>query len=349
MNIKKLFLLTFSLIFLLATSLSQTSYNVLHYTETSGFDHQTRNNSLSMFNSYPMLNVTLDNNGSEFDSLSTLLSYDLIIFSNTSGDQLLDSAQRNHFEQYIQNGGNLLGIHTATDTYRHSSANGSSKGSWDFYPETLGGSLQQNPNHVSGTPAYEIYKIGQHPTTDSLPDPWLKNEEYYYWENGYLDTNIQVILKVEETVGPNSQVNSYDSSRAVSWYKEQNNGSRIFYTSMGHANSNFTSDTLFQSHLLAATYWCLGILTSLDENASQENISFNVYPNPTKNSININAEEQTKLNSIQLRDLSGKLLHQQFNQRLPYTINTSKYPSGVYFLILETDNNLIEKKVVKWK
>lgn len=346
---KKLLALSFSLLISISIIFGQTSYNVLHYTETSGWDHLTRSNSFSMFNSFPMLNVTQDNNGSEFDSLSNLLTYDLVIFSNTSGDQILDSAQRSHFEQYIQNGGNLLGIHAATDTYRHSSANGSSKGTWDFYPETLGGSLQQNPNHVSGTPAYEIYKVGQHPTTDSLPDPWLKNEEYYYWENGYLDTNIQVILKVEETVGPNNQVNSYDSSRAVSWYKEQNDGSRIFYTSMGHANSNFTTDTLFQSHLLAATYWCLGILTSVEENASHESISFKVYPNPTKNSINIKAQEQTKLNRIQLRDLSGKLLHEEMNQRLPYSIVLDNYPSGIYFILLETDDNRVEKKFVKWE
>lgn len=347
MNIKKLFTLTFSLLFLLATSLGQTSYNVLHYTETSGWDHLTRSNSFSMFNSFPMLNVTQDNNGSEFDSLSNLLTYDLVIFSNTSGDQILDSAQRNHFEQYIQNGGNLLGIHAATDTYRHSSANGSSKDSWDFYPETLGGSLQQNPNHVSGTPAYEIYKAGQHPTTDSLPDPWLKNEEYYYWENGYLDSNIQVILKVEETVGPNNQVNSYDSSRAVSWYKKQTNGSRIFYTSMGHANSNFTSDTLFQAHLLAATYWCLGVITSLNKNQAQSTHAFKVYPNPAKDLINIWTEKQTKVDRVQLRDSSGKLLHQALNQKLPYSINIDKYPSGVYFILLDADNDRIEKKFIK--
>lgn len=346
---KKLLLLPFSLIISITVLFGQTSYKVLHYTETSGWDHLTRSNSLSMFQSFPMLNVTQDNNGSEFDSLNTLLTYDLVIFSNTSGDQLLDSAQQSHFEQYIQNGGNLLGIHAATDTYRHSSANGGSKGSWDFYPETLGGSLQQNPNHVSGTPAYEIYKVGQHPTTDSLPDPWLKNEEYYYWENGYLDTNIQVILKVEETVGPNNQVNSYDSSRAVSWYKEQTNGSRIFYTSMGHANSNFTSDTLFQTHLLAATYWCLGVITSLNENQAESTHPFKVYPNPAKDLINIRTEKQTEVDRIQLRDLSGKLLHQEVKRTLPYSIPIEKYPTGVYLIILETDENRIEKKFVKWK
>lgn len=346
---KKLLLLPSTLIISITALFGQTTYNVLHYTETSGWDHLTRNKSLSMFQSFPLLNITQDNNGSEFDSLNTLLTYDLVIFSNTSGDQLLDSAQQSHFEQYIQNGGNFLGIHAATDTYRHSSANGTSTGSWDFYAETLGGSLQQNPNHVSGTPSYEIYKVGHHATTDSLPDPWLKNEEYYYWENGYLDTNIQVVLKVEETVGPNNQVNSYDSSRAVSWYKEQTNGSRIFYTSMGHADSNYTSDSLFQKHLLTATYWCLGVLTSLNELTGQVNPGFNIYPNPAKDLINITTEEQTKVNRIQLRDLSGKLLHQEINQSLPYSIDVDKYPTGVYLIVLETNEKRIEKKFVKWK
>lgn len=64
-----------------------------------------------------------------------------------------------------------------------------------------------------------------------------------------MDSNITVVLEVDKTLGPNNQINSYDSARAVFWYKELAGGSSFFYTSTGHANSNFTSDSLFEKHL----------------------------------------------------------------------------------------------------
>lgn len=325
---------------------AQSSYEVLHYTETSGWDHLTRTNSYNMFNSFPMLNVTQDNDGSEFDSLATLLNYDLIVFSNTSGDQLLDSMQQSHFEQYIQNGGSLLGIHAATDTYRHSSANGSSTGSWDFYAECIGGSVQQNPNHVSGTPAYDIYKVGLHPTTDTLPDPWLKNEEYYYWENGYLDTNIQVILKVEETVGPNNQVNSYDSSRAVSWYKEKPNGSRIFYTSMGHSNTNYTSDSLFRGHIFSASLWCLGVITSVEEATSLSSPELTIYPNPAKNHIKIDYSGGD-VEELHLVGMDGRIYKPINQPKFPVSLDINSLAAGTYAVVLELKKMSIKKLFIK--
>ena len=327
---------------------AQTSYNVLHYTETSGFDHNTRTNSLNMFQGFSNLKITDDQTGAEFDTLSNLLSYDLIIFSNTSGDAILDSTQKSHFEQYIQNGGALLGLHAATDTYRHSTANGSSTGSWDFYAETMGGSVQQNPNHVAGTPAFDIFKIGTHPTTDSLPNPWNKNEEYYYWENGYLDSNNTVVLEVETTVGPNSQVNSYDSARAVSWYKVASSGSKIFYTSMGHANSNFTTDTLFQQHLADAVKWCLGLSTGI-ESVDIKNIKFKLYPNPTSDKLVLEKLDNKEFKNLELSlfDMNGKLVLNQAITNNITAINLRDLDSGVYLLVIDGLKSKLTHKIIK--
>ena len=61
--------------------------------------------------------------------------------------------------------------------------------------------------------------IGAHASTADLPDPRLKNEEYYYWEGGYYGTDNTEVLRVEGTVGPNGQENSYDAARPMSWYR----------------------------------------------------------------------------------------------------------------------------------
>lgn len=236
------------------------SQNILHFTETSGFDHNTRGVSLSMFQDIASLDgytVVDDQDGSEFNSLVNLVQYDVIIFSNTSGDAILDPAQRSNFEAYVNMGGRVLGIHAASDTYRHSTANGGNTGTWDFYPEMLGASVQQNPNHVSGTPLYAMGHVGLHQSTANLPDPWNKNEEYYYWSNGFFDSSNVEVLQVEETLGPNGQVNPYDAARAMSWYRLLPSGAKVFYTALGHAQSNFTSDTLFQQHMRDALAWLM--------------------------------------------------------------------------------------------
>lgn len=258
---------------LCSIALAQPAFKILHYTETSGFDHGTRQNSLAMFQALGAVNnftVDDDSNGSLFDSLANLEQYAVVVFSNTSGDAILDSTQRANFEHYMNNGGSYVGIHAASDTYRHSTANGSNKGAWDWYAEMLGASVQQNPNHVQGTPQYDMHKIGTHPTTDSLPDPWTKNEEYYYWENGYYSSDNIPVLEVEETVGPNGLVNNYDSERPMSWYKILPGGGRSFYTALGHSNSNFTGDQEFMNHIRDAVLWA-----ATDEPCTTQDIALN--------------------------------------------------------------------------
>ena len=65
--------------------------------------------------------VTDDGTGDQFSDLSELLQFDAIIFSNTSGDAILNTAQRQNFETFIASGGSMMGIHAASDTYRHPS------------------------------------------------------------------------------------------------------------------------------------------------------------------------------------------------------------------------------------
>ena len=323
---------------------------VLHYSETSGFDHQTRANSLAMFQSFPMLDVVSDNTGASFDSLSSLLKYDLIVFANTSGSWLLDSTQRSHFERYMEAGGNLMGIHAATDTYRHTTANGPNTGVWDFYAEAIGGSVQTSPNHLAGTPRYAMGHMNIHPSLSGLPSPWSKHEEYYYWERGYLDSSIKVILKVEETIGPNNQVNSYDSARAVSWYKVSDRGSNIFYTSLGHANSSYTSDTLFQKHIWQATQWCMTphYPSSISSDVIGEHVAL-VYPNPARDAIMISFGHHAALpTSIQILNAQGRI--EKTVEEIDVhgvQVNTSKLFPGLYFVvIIFKDNSKLVKKLV---
>jgi len=284
---------------------------ILHFTRTSGWDHQTREVSHTMFQDIAdelELEVDDDATGEPFSDAATLAQYDVIVFSNTSGDAILEAQQRANFEAWVANGGHVLGIHAASDTYRHSTANGNNTGTWDFYAELLGGSVQENPNHVDGTPEYTMELLGTHASTANLPDPWVKNEEYYYWEGGYYGPDNTEVLRVEETVGPNGQVNSYDAPRPMSWYRIEPNSSRVFYTALGHAPDNFTSDMLFRTHIKDALVWLLEGTTGM---ATTDDMSgMHVYPNPAANEMTVVVDATHMGTPIQVLDATGRVVFQ---------------------------------------
>lgn len=231
------------------------TFQVLHFTSTSGFNHGTANVSLTMFSSLGNdlgFTVTQDSNGSEFNSLANLHQYAVVVFSNTSGNNILNASQRANFEAYIESGGSYLGIHAASDTYRHSSANGGSTGTWDWYAENVAGcSVQTSPNHTSQNHSNMMtHSFEDHPVLDGIPDPWFKTEEYYYWENGYLNSSFTTLLTVGQTGGQ-----TYDAARMTTHVKELAWGGRAFYTSLGHAGSNFSSDQHFVRLMENAVIW----------------------------------------------------------------------------------------------
>lgn len=329
---------------------SAQSFKALHYTETSGYDHQTRQNSLQMFQSLGAANnftVDNDNDGSAFNSLANLQQYAVVIFSNTSGDEILDATQKANFEAYMNQGGSFLGIHAASDTYRHSTANGSDTGGWDWYAEMLGASVQQNPNHVSGTPQYEMHLVGTHASTVNLPDPWQKNEEYYYWENGYYNGDNVPVLEVEQTIGPNGQANSYDAVRPMSWYKVLPPGGRSFYTALGHAASNYTNDQHFINHVRDALLWCADRVNAV-EWVHDMRVSVNITPSVIY--LGSDAAHPDSA-TITVCNSAGQVIYAKteppatngFSQK----IEIGEWPQGVYLLSIEMEGKSVVRKFVK--
>ncbi|HPF91705.1 MAG TPA: ThuA domain-containing protein [Flavobacteriales bacterium] len=300
---------------------------VLHFTVTSGFDHGTREVSYALFQSIGLdLGITVDDapTAGAFNDAGTLALYDAIVFSNTSGNAILNDEQRANFEEWSMNGGHVMGIHAASDTYRHSTANGNNTGTWDFYAELIGASVQEDPNHVSGTPPYELMHIGTHPSISNLPDPWLKNEEYYYWEGGYFNPDNNVVLQVEETIGPNGLVNSYDAPRPMSWYRELPSGSRIFYTALGHAASNYTEDALFRQHIEDALIWMLFGTTAISSTNDVRPFTL------VNDGLSVTISTSQPNGYIRVIDPTGRLMHAASSNG-HHRIDVGAWPDGIYF------------------
>lgn len=219
---------------------------VLVFTKTSGFNHNTKNECVSMIEGFATnlsFQVTVDDSGSEFESAVSLNDFELIFFTNTSGNTL-STAQRENVETYAAQGGNFISNHAASDSYGHSTAssvNGGGKGEWDWYSENVTGcSVRNGPNHTANNFAATVTVQNQNSDlTNGISFPWDDNEEWYYWEDGYIDTNFTELLRVSDTGS-----NSYDAARMTAHYWERPDGGISFYTSMGHSKSKY-SDTEF--------------------------------------------------------------------------------------------------------
>lgn len=227
---------------------SSTSFQVLHFTKTSSFDHQTRNQSAQMFTEIGEAeNFTIVNTQeqSAFDDLATLLNYEVIIFSNTTGNIPFTATQKMNLENYIVDGGSILGIHGASDMYRDAS--------YPFFTKLIGGSRRNAPAHTSDSFIGMMDVVGVHESTDSLPDPWRKQEEYYYWPDTGLVAGIIEVLRVRRTGSE-----SYNDARPISWYQYFPSGARTFYTALGHSGDDYTdSCNDFRQHLRDALCWCV--------------------------------------------------------------------------------------------
>ncbi len=70
-----------------------------------------------------------------------------------------------------------------------------------------------------------------------------------------------------------------------------------------------------------------------------------VYPNPSENQINIVFANGTDKHTVQLTDLSGRLVKSDITSQATYTIERGNLNAGVYFL--KVSNNYGEASIQK--
>ncbi len=328
---------------------SQDTIRILHYTETTGFNHNTKLVSKNLFlricdsltANTSSVWVLISTDSSEiFDDLPLLQKFDVVIWSNTTGSLGLTIPQQQNYEQYVYAGGNYLGIHAASDTYRHSSANGNNTGVWDFYAETLSGcSVQESPTHTDANHNNSMTHQLSHPILDFIPNPWNKIEEYYYWENGFISSEFIPLLNVNPT-----GLNSYDAARMTAHYIEHPWGSRSFYTSLGHSANDYDNNLIFETLLKNALFWTANqtIIGNTNEN---DNSMLVIHPNPFSNSIHINILPNLN-SSMTVYDLYVRQLYSQLPIKNS-TIDLSFLGTGFYLIVINNNGTILRKIIVK--
>lgn len=88
-----------------------------------------------------------------------------------------------------------------------------------------------------------------------------------------------------------------------------------------------------------------GTPTGIKDN-DLNNIS--IYPNPTNNIVYVNLTNIENLETITLRDVTGRIIAQNGNPNGTVQFDLSNEANGVYFINIESENGFVTKKVVKY-
>lgn len=211
---------------------------VLVFTKTAGFHHASipagiaAIQKLSAANGYAV-DTTSNSNAFTYKNLK---QYATLIFLNTTGN-VLDSAQQEGLVKYIHKGGGFVGVHAASDTEMD----------WPWYVRLVGASFS---NHPKPQVANILVIDSTNATTQHLPRPWRKMEEWYNFKETPKD--VHVLLAVDES--------SYEGGKngadhPLAWYHNFEGG-RAFYTALGHFDEAY-SDALFLEHLEKGIEWAM--------------------------------------------------------------------------------------------
>ncbi|HJQ11630.1 MAG TPA: ThuA domain-containing protein [Gemmatimonadaceae bacterium] len=215
---------------------------VLVFSKTAGYRHSSIPNGIAAIRKLGQENgfaVDATEDASAFTS-KNLARYRAVVFMSTTGD-VLDPAQQDDFERYIQAGGGYVGVHSATDT----------EYDWPWYGRLAGAYFTSHPNNPNVRKGTFRVIDKNHVSTQGLPDRWDREDEFYNFKS--IDPSIHVLVDIDER---SYEGGTNGDRHPMSWYHDFDGG-RAWYTNMGHTEATYT-EPLFLQHLLGGLRYAMG-------------------------------------------------------------------------------------------
>ena len=215
---------------------------VLVFSKTAGFRHSsipfgiTAIQKLGLENGFAV-DATEDAGAFTQKNLSR---YNAVVFLNTTGD-VLQPAQQDVFERFLQGGGGFVGVHSATDT----------EYDWPWYGRLAGAYFNGHPNNPNVQRGHYRVVDTTHASTRGLPAGFDREDEFYNFKS--IDPTIHVLVEIDES---SYHGGTNGAHHPVSWYHDFDGG-RAWYTNMGHTDASFT-EPLFLQHLLGGLRYAIG-------------------------------------------------------------------------------------------
>jgi cytochrome c len=215
---------------------------VLVFSKTAGFRHSSIGVGIAAIRKLGQENgfsVDATEDASAFTS-KNLARYRAVVWLNTTGD-VLDAAEQDDFERYIQAGGGYVGIHSATDT----------EYDWPWYGRLAGAWFNGHPGNPNVRKATYRVLDKSHPSTTGFPDTLVREDEFYNFKS--IDPTIHTLIEIDEKSYAGGTNGAH---HPMSWYHDFDGG-RAWYTNMGHTEATF-SEPLFLQHLLGGLRYAMG-------------------------------------------------------------------------------------------
>ena len=171
-----------------------------------------------------------------------LAHYQAVVFLLTTGD-VLNSDQQAAFERYIRAGGGYVGVHSASDT----------EYGWSWYGGLVGAYFDRVHGHSSVVQATLHVVNRNHPSTSSLPETWVRTDEWYNFATNPRG-QVTVLLTIDERT---YQGGVMGSDHPLAWYHAYDGG-RAWYTALGHTVESY-SEPLFLAHLWGGITYAAGV------------------------------------------------------------------------------------------
>ncbi len=218
-----------------AITIPENQKTVLLFSKATGFRHgesieagQAVFAELAKKNGWYLLDT---DQGGVFNK-EQLNQFDVVIFNNSTG-RVLNDEQQKVLEDYVEQGGTLLGIHGAGDDSHH----------WDWYEKNL---LGAKFSHHPLDPQLQEAEVTLNAVPDSalvagLPATWKRTDEWYVFFENPRTKGFNVIYNIDgEKIIPNGNILftkdknfGMGKDHPVAWYKATGKG-QTFYTSIGH-------------------------------------------------------------------------------------------------------------------
>jgi cytochrome c len=217
-------------------------YRVLAFSRTMGFRHDSIPDALAAVRALGArqgFRVDATEDPTVFSDAG-LAGYGAVIFLLTTGE-VLDAGQQAAFERYIRAGHGFVGVHSAADTGYD----------WPWYGGLVGAYFASHPDVQTATVQRED---ATHRSTVSLPDAWVRTDEWYnFRSNPREDGEIHVLASLDEA----SYAGGTMGDHPIAWCHPYDGG-RAWYTGGGHTREAY-SEPLFLEHLAGGIEYAAGL------------------------------------------------------------------------------------------
>jgi len=208
---------------------------LLLFSKSTGYRHNTSiNASKIVFEDLAKRNTWFlyqTEEGGVFNA-DQLAKFKTIIFNNSTGE-VINADQKKALEDYVMNGGNLIGIHGAGDDSHH----------WDWYEQNLmGAKFSHHPLRPQLQEALVVLdSVSEVILVKDLPAKWTHTDEWYVFFENPGTKGFNILCAIDgEMINPSGNLLwmkdknfGMGKDHPVAWYRLTGKG-RTFYTSIGH-------------------------------------------------------------------------------------------------------------------